>query len=132
VPQGAEGVINPEELTRLVRIPAGDDFSRPVRPDDKAVPPVDGRHRQSCGDHPLAHRVFPDQQAKAVGFDGARCLPVRICHHERRRGVLKVAEQCPRLGIRAFIEDLRQVTHQRASPGRARPLVPRDRINQPG
>ena len=130
--QGAEGVINPEELTRLVRIPPGDDLGWPVCPDDKAVPPVDGRHRQSGGDHRLAHRVLPDQQAEAVAFDGARRPPVGICHHERRQVVLKVAEQRPRLGIRAFIEDLRQVA-QAVHPGHehAEPSAAGDRLVQP-
>jgi hypothetical protein len=79
-----EGVIDPEQLIRLVRVPRGNEFGRRVHPAHAAFPVVESGHRQRRRDRRLPAGRLAEQKNESVVGDSVRRFSVRVGWDESR------------------------------------------------
>jgi hypothetical protein len=83
VADSAEGVIHPEELSRLVRVPPVHQLTGGPSLDGQAPPVVRRGNCQHEGDDGLADSWLPQEQHESVRADRFGRFPVRLGDHER-------------------------------------------------
>ena len=132
VADGAEGVVYPEELSWLVRVPPVHQLAGGPGLDRQATPVVRRGNRQHQGDDRLADRWLPEEQHEPVRAYRLGCLPVGLGDHERGDLVAGGRHEYRRLRVSALVKDLREVP-KAVDPGHEQAQLPaaRDRVAQP-
>src|SRR6516162_9639322 len=103
---GSEGVIDPEKLPGLVRVPVTDQFARCPRFDRDAAPVVRGGEREHMRDGRLSHGRLAEEEHEPVLAQGLGCLSVWLRDHERGYHVASGYQKGRRLGVGALVQDL--------------------------
>lgn len=106
---GAEGVVDPEELVRLVGVPVAYEFGGVMGVDGEAVPGMEGGHGQGGGDDGFTDGRFTEQEDEAVLLDSLCGTAVGVGDDEGGQLFSEVGEQVLGLGVGAFVEDLGEV-----------------------
>ena len=132
VPDGAEGVVHPEELARFVGVPPGDQLTGAAGLDRQAAPVVRGRDREHQGYDGFADCWLAQEQHEPVRSQRLGCLAVWLSDDEGGELVARRGHQHRRLSVGAIVEDLGQVA-QAVDAGDEEPqrTVGRDRGAHP-